>query len=509
MGLSTRGLTKSYGGVPVFENIDLDVADGEIHALLGANGAGKSTVIKCISGGVRPDAGKIIVGGSRYESFTPAKAQEAGIAVIHQTPSLALTLSATENIFLGTEFTRKGFLRKKEMQEHARRLLRSLGSDISADANLRTVSNADLQVIEIAKALVRNPKVLILDEATAALSEREVERLADQLAALKARGLPILLVTHRLNEVLELADRVTVLRGGSVVLSENTAALDKDDLVAAIVGNNAGAHARSGEQRRPPSEDTSPLLNIQNLVVPRVGPIDLEVHAGEIVGVFGLVGSGRTELLESIAGVYRPTSGSMQLGTDPYAPRSPYDAAARGVALVPSDRLRKSIFPELSAEANLMLPSLGTAAWARLVRRRRHERSIFSAAASALNLHPFDPVKHARQFSGGNQQKLVIGRWLNSVNACRLLLLDEPTDGVDVGARAELYSAFESFVQSGDNGVLFTSSEPQELIQIADRVIVLSGGHVAGTLTRTELDEHRLLTLAHAGEARPRSEVLS
>lgn len=506
MGLATRGLAKSYGGVPVFEDLDLEFADGEIHALLGANGAGKSTVIKCISGGVRPDAGTIKVGTQSYSSFTPTEARQAGVAVIHQTPSLALTLTAAENIYLGNEVTRAGFLDRRAMLRGARELLTSLGSQIDPGADLQSLSNADLQVIEIAKALVRRPEVLILDEATAALTEREVERLAEQLRALKRSGLPIIFVTHRLTEVLELADRVTVLRGGSVALRENVEGISRDDLVAAIVGSRSPG-GRPAPEREDDRGGTPPVLTLRRLTAPRLGPIDLELHDGEILGVFGLVGSGRTELLETIAGANRLAAGAMELEGAGYAPSSPYAAAGRGVSLVPSDRLRKSVFPDLTAEANMLLPTLGRTSLARLLRRRFRERAVFADAAESMRLSPANPVTHGRQFSGGNQQKLVIGRWLNSVHDCRVLLLDEPTDGIDVGARHELYRSFTRYVSQPGRGVLLTSSEPEELLQIADRVIVLARGQVSGVLWRDQITERQLLELAHAGETRQPEEV--
>lgn len=506
MGLTTQGLTKSFGGMPVFEGLDLEFAGGEIHALLGANGAGKSTVIKCISGGVKPDAGTIKVDSRTFTSFTPAEARQAGVAVIHQTPSLALTLTAAENIYLGEEITRTGFLDRAAMQHGARDILDSLGSTIDPGSDLQTLSNADLQVIEIAKALNRRPRVLILDEATAALTEREVERLAGQLRSLKRSGLPIIFVTHRLTEVLDLADRVTVLRGGAVALREAVEDVTRDDLVTAIVGDRREEARSSGHVADDPRSGRV-LLTARGLSAPRFGPVDFDLHNGEILGVFGLVGAGRTELLETIAGATRPTSGTMDLGGERYAPGSPYDAAGSGVSLVPSDRLRKSVFPDLTAEANLLLPNLGRTAFAALFRRRARERGVFDEVAASMSLSPANPTTHGRQFSGGNQQKLVIGRWLNSVHRCRVLLLDEPTDGIDVGARDDLYNSFTRFAAQPGQSVLFTSSEPEELLRIADRVIVLSRGRVAGILHRDQISERQLLELAHAGETRQLEEV--
>ncbi|WP_083884116.1 sugar ABC transporter ATP-binding protein [Nocardia higoensis] len=499
-GFAVHGLRKSYGGLPVLRGVDLTVEPGEIHALLGANGAGKSTLIKCLSGAESPDAGEIMVRGRRQHDLTPRVAREAGVAVIHQTPSLTLTLDVADNIFLGNEPTRGPWLRnRRRAVARSAELLSELGSDIAPDADLRSLGNAELAVIEIAKALAREPAVLILDEPTASLTEREVVQLAVQMRRLRDRGLPLLFVTHRLTEALELADRVTVLRGGEVVLNSAAAELSKDDLVAAIVGPRS-ASVLSRRARRPAGVDTSPRLDVRDLSGPGVGPVRLRVAPGEIVGLFGLVGAGRTELLETLAGARRRSGGQVFLDGRRVTHRSPGDAIADGVALVPSDRLRKSIFATLSGETNVMVSRLSTTARYGLVRSRAAERATFSRTAKSLGLWPSRGDLDANRYSGGNQQKLVIGRWLNGIGTVRLLLLDEPTDGVDVGARDELYAAVREFAGKG-GAVLLASSEPEELMAVADRVVVLARGRVAGELGHESLDEHGLLRLAHAGEA--------
>jgi ribose transport system ATP-binding protein len=493
MPFAVHALRKSYGGVEVLKGVDLQVADGEIHALLGANGAGKSTLIKCLSGAIQPDSGIMIVGQERYESFTPKTSKQSGISVIYQDLSLATSLDVADNMFLGQELRFGPFVRKRAQRREAGEWLNQLGVNIRPTAALSTLGNAGLQTVEIAKALRTRPKVLILDEPTAALSEKEAEALGEQMLELKKQNLPLLYVTHRLAEVFALADRVTVLRGGEVVLTGKVADLSRDDLVGAIAGERI-------QRERPPEAEgeRKVAVTVRGLVAAGIGPVDFDIRAGEVLGVFGLVGSGRTELLETLFGSQRSFGGTVTLDGERIRSSSPGDAVASGIALVPSDRLRKSIIAPLSAGENMLLPSYLRLAMAGL-RNRLAERSAFDAAVGQLNLQPPRIDLQARRFSGGNQQKLVIARWLNNTIACRLLMLDEPTQGVDVGARRDIYAAIRASADAGKS-VLVTSSEPEELVQIADRVIVLSAGRIAATVDYNDIDEARLLKLAHQVE---------
>jgi ribose transport system ATP-binding protein len=497
MSLAVRHLTKRFGGVTVLESVDLTVANGEIHALLGANGAGKSTLIKCVSGAIAPDAGEIEIGGRRFHSLTPREAWHSGLAVIYQELSVISTLDLVDNIFLGDE-RRKGFLlRKRAERREAHDWLARLGLEhLSTRTPLARLGNAELQIVEIVKALRKEPKVLILDEPTAALTETETQRLGAHMRTLKEQGLPLLFVTHRLAEVFDFADHVTVLRGGKVVVSARVSDVSRRDLVQAIAGGAAdrGPAGPVGEREA----DETPLLGVQGLLAGGIGPLDLAVARGAILGVFGLVGSGRTELLESLFGARPRTGGRISIDGRHIRLHDPTDAVAAGIALVPSDRLRKGIFPTLRASDNMLFASFGRYARRGIVRRRRLERRGFRTAAAQLDLQPPRPDLEGRRFSGGNQQKLVLGRWLQLRQQCKLLLLDEPTQGVDVGARSELYAAMREFTQDGGS-VILTSSEPEELLEVADSVLVLSRGRVAGMLAqKSELSETRMLELAHA-----------
>lgn len=493
MPFAVHGLYKSYGGVEVLKGVDLKVADGEIHALLGANGAGKSTLIKCLSGAIEPDSGVMIVGAEKYDGFTPKTAKQAGISVIYQDLSLATSLDVADNMFLGQELRWGPFVRRRAQRREAAEWLAALGSGIKATASLSSLGNAGLQAVEIAKALRTRPRVLILDEPTAALSEKEAETLGRQMLELKKQNLPLLYVTHRLAEVFALADRVTVLRGGRVVLSGAVKDFSREDLVGAIAGERIARGRPSARTEAP-----VPAVEIRGLLAAGIGPVDLDIRKGEVLGVFGLVGSGRTELLETIFGTHRCFAGSITIDGKPCPIGSPPASVAAGVALVPSDRLRKSIIASLSAGENMLLPVYRSLS-AFGIRWRSRERASFDTAVGRLNLQPPRIDLEARRFSGGNQQKLVIARWLNEIRRCRLLMLDEPTQGVDVGARRDIYAAIRASAAAGVS-MLVTSSEPEELVQIADRVVVLSAGRIAAILDHHEIEENRLLTLAHQME---------
>lgn len=492
MPFEVINLRKSYGGVEVLKGIDLDIADGEIHALLGANGAGKSTLIKCIAGAVQPDDGQIHVGRDRFRGLTPREARQAGITVIYQDLSLAASLSVADNVFLGQELKRGPFVRRRAQEAETAVWLERLGIDLDPAAVLTGIGHAELQAIEIIKSLRMRPRLLILDEPTAALSDREAARLRQHLLALKGQHLPILYVTHRMNEVFELADRFTVLRGGQVALAGEVKAHRREAIIDAIVGRQMQAAAPAEAHGH---QDAAPLLEARGLLAGGIGPVDLQVRPGEILGVFGLVGSGRTELLEALFAARPCFAGELRIDGDVVKLKDPAQAVAAGVALVPADRPRNSVFASLSAQENWSLPNLSVLGRLGL-RRPAAERSGFDRMAGQLDLRPRRPDLEAGRFSGGNQQKLVLGRWLDRAG-CRVLLLDEPTQGVDVGARRDLYDGLERFVAGDRRAAIVTSSEPDELIQLAHRVIVLANGRVAGELSGAQIAEARLLALAH------------
>jgi ribose transport system ATP-binding protein len=327
MSFAVRQLTKRYGGVTVLDGVELSVGDGEIHALLGANGAGKSTLIKCISGAEVPDGGEIDINGRVFGSLSPKEAREAGIAVIYQELSVIDTLDVTDNMFMNDELTRFGFRRRRKQRHESQEWLEKLGIDMDPRTVLGSVSTAKMQVIEIAKALRRSPEILILDEPTSSLSEAEVAALGNQMRMLRSQGLPILFITHRLSEVFEWADRVTVLRGGHVVYSGLVAETDKSTVIAAITTQTATETAGNDwHPRGASSAAAQSLLNVRGLIGPGYGPVDLDVYPNEILGVFGLVGSGRTEMVEALFGAERVHAGTVEVAGQRVNLRNPASA---------------------------------------------------------------------------------------------------------------------------------------------------------------------------------------
>ncbi len=502
MSFAVTGLCKSFSGNSVLDHVDLTVEDGEIHALLGANGAGKSTLIKCISGAHYPDSGEIVVGNVRYDILTPKSAKNAGVCVVYQDLSLADSLDIADNIFLGRELRIGSFIRRKQQRKEVRQWLMQLGVDLSPRASLSEISSAQLQLVEIIKALRGSPRILILDEPTASLTDAEAEQLIEHLRLLKQKGIPILYVTHRLGEVFALADRVSVIRGGKVVLSEATSETDEESLVTAIVGRSLEALPAVGGKHGKNSAKPS-VFQAHNLLSPGIGPIEIEVGNGEILGVYGLTGSGRTELLETIFGSQRLYSGDMVLNSKRVTASNPAQAVAQGIALVPSDRRRKSILASMSASDNTLLPRFSMISDLG-IRRKAIEAQRFEDVAERLDLQPPRAEQQAQRFSGGNQQKLVIGRWMQKGDNAKLLLMDEPTQGVDVGARKDLYNALQDFVSSGDRAAIVTSSEPSELMRLADRVIVLCGGLISAELKGAAITE---TTLLKAAQQRPERDL--
>nr|WP_281381780.1 sugar ABC transporter ATP-binding protein [Conexibacter arvalis] len=493
-------MSKRYGGAVALDDVDLTVEAGEIHALLGPNGAGKSTLIRCITGGVAPDEGEIVIDDLRFSALTPREARRAGVGTVHQHLSLIDTLDVTDNIFLGCEL-RRGPLRRRAAQRRAAgEALELVGAreEIAVDAQIGDLSVPQRQLVEIAKVLRRGGiRVLILDEPTAALTDVEAQGLAERLRALRAQGLHIIYTTHFIDEVFALADRLTVLRDGRAIVRDTAVA---DTTPSAVIDAIAGERGQSAvaRPRMRARMSEAPMLELEELSGPRFGPISLEVRPGEIVGLFGLLGSGRTELLETIFGARRPTAGAMRFDGRALPAAGPARAIERGLALVPGDRLRQGIFASLSARDNVVLPSVGGFARGGL-RDVARERSVFDAMARGYRLRPPRGDALARELSGGNAQKLVVGRWLAALDRTRLVLLDEPTQGIDIGARHDIYEILRATAAEG-KGVIFTSSDPDEVVAAADRALVLRRGRVVAELSGRDLSESALLDISQTAE---------
>jgi ribose transport system ATP-binding protein len=500
-----RGMTKSFGGVRALRGVSLEVRAGEVHALLGENGAGKSTLIKILSGVYSFDSGTVEIEGAPVAFNSPTDSRKTGIAVVYQDLSLVESLSVGANLMLNREPTsRFGFLKKRQLMAEAEDFLKQHKIPLDSRATVGSLPFAYRQMTEICKALMGRVRVLILDEPTSALSTDEEQILFDAVATVVRQNVGVIYVTHRLNEVFRISNRVTVLRDGANVGTFNTAETDMRTLVAAIVGpkqaKTESKEPREDERQRPDGAATSSgereLLALSGIVNDRLRGVDLSLRTGEIHGLAGLIGSGRTEILETIFALRPIEAGELCLDGAAQHMRGPADAIEKGVALVPEDRQGQGLVLDHSIERNFSLPRLPHFSWASWVRRGA-ETEETEAAIKRLSIKAPGPSTRVRNLSGGNQQKVVFAKWNNE--RTRILLLDEPTVGVDVGAREEIYGLIRDAVRSGA-GVLIVSSDLHELILLCNRISIVVDGRVTATLGSDEFGDaehlHELIQMS-------------
>ena len=490
MLLELTTITKRFPGVLALDGARFDLKAGEVHAFMGENGAGKSTMMKIASGLFPPDAGDIRLDGNLVSFATPADAKAAGIHTVFQELTVLPNRTVAENLLVGREPAKAGglWLDRNALLNEAQTILDRLGIVIDPKAPAATLSTGQRQMVEIARACAQNPKVLILDEPTSSLGRAEEDLLFDLVRRLKADGVGIVYITHRMSEVFALSDRITVLRDGQFVLSGATADLDRPALIRAMVGRDVAEdrHAKDGD-------DLPVALEAKNLTCPPVvRGADLTLRAGEVLGVAGLMGAGRTELARLLAGIDRPDAGSMTLFGEIYAPKSIADGLAAGVAYVSEDRKGLGLVLQLSVTDNIALPSLSSLANKGFV--PMGEVAAFAKDWMAkLGVRAANPNVAVETLSGGNQQKVALAKWL--AIRPRVILLDEPTRGVDVGAKAEIYALIRQLAEDG-TAVLAISSELPELLQISDRIAVMAQGQIAGVVPASEATEESLLELA-------------
>jgi len=468
--LSVRGVGKVFPGVKALQGVDFDLAAGEIHALLGENGAGKSTLIKVITGVHPRDEGEVLLEGRAIEPEHPGDAQSLGISTVFQEVNLIPTLSVAENLMLERQVRRGGLIAWKRTAAQAKEALKTLGLEIDVDRALGSYSVAVQQLVAIARAVSLDARVLILDEPTASLDSDEIQTLFRIMRELKAKGLGIIFVTHFLDQVYALTDRITVLRNGRRVGTFVTAELNRVDLINQMLGREL---AEISAHRRQDSEcfaGISHRIRIEGLGRKRVlNPVSLDLSGGEILGLTGLLGSGRTELCELIFGARKADSGRVLLDGEPVSLRSPRHAIRAGFGLCPEDRKQDGIVAELSVRENIMLALQGRRGWLRPI-PRGEQQTLADEMIAALGIATPDSEKPVGQLSGGNQQKVVLARWL--VSKPVFLLLDEPTRGIDVGAHADIIQLIKTLCSEG-LALLVASSELEEIVAFADRVAVM------------------------------------
>jgi ribose transport system ATP-binding protein len=486
--LQARGIRKAFGGVEVLHGVDLDAPGGSVLALLGENGAGKSTLVKIIAGDYQPDAGAVVVGGEQHAALTPLTAREHGIRMIFQELADAPSLTVAENVSLGRWPKRGPFVRWDEIRRRARDVLDQLGVDLPLDAPVGSLPVGERQIVEIARALSDRARCLILDEPTAALSAQETVRLFGFVRRLREQGTALIYITHRLDEVFEISDRVAVLRDGGVALEGATSEFGRGDLVAAMVGRDVGEVRRPAP---PAAVRPEPVLRFAGASV--AGAFDdvaLDVRPGEVVALYGKLGSGTAEVAESAFGLHKLSGGAIEVGGRAARLRDPADAIAAGIGLLPADRQREGAFLVRSVAENLAAPSWWSMRTAGLFVSDGREAAAYRRWHDALRIRSRnDPAQLLGTLSGGNQQKVLLGRWLE--RRSRVLLLIEPTRGVDVGARQEIYRAIRELAADGV-GVLVATSDYEEVVQLADRAVVMARGRVAAELADDEITTQRL-----------------
>jgi ABC-type sugar transport system ATPase subunit len=491
--LEMRGISKSFGGVPVLRDVGLRIHRGEVHALVGENGAGKSTLVKILMGMHPADAGEVLLEGRPVAFRNPREAMQGGIAMIHQELSPVLDLEVAENVYLGRELRvrRWGWLSvvdRRRMRRECRALLEGLSIPIDPAAPMRSLSVAEMQLVEIAKALSHSPKVIVMDEPTSAITEREVEILFAQIAALRARGVSVVYISHKMAEIFRISDRITVLRDGALAGGGEARALDQDALIRMMVGREL--------KELFPKEAVEPgeeVLSVTGLSLgQRVKEVGFTLRRGEILGIAGLVGAGRSETVEALFGVRRASAGQVRVRGVARSIRSPRDAIGQGIALITEDRKLQGLNLKGTVEENISLVALGKLFRGGVIRRGK-ERAVADDYMRRLRIKAASREALVASLSGGNQQKVVLAKWL--LADPEIIILDEPTRGIDVGAKRDLYLFMGELVRQG-KAIVLVSSEIPELMGLSDRILVMAGGRITGELPRAEFSQERILRYA-------------
>jgi len=486
--LRMENISKHYPGVLALDNVSFDLTEGEVHCLVGENGAGKSTLMKILSGAIKKDDGRVIINDKEAEINNPADSQMLGIGLIYQDFKLVQELTAADNIFLGNEISKEFFfLDKKKMNEQAKLTLEQLGEKINTDIPVDKLSIAQKQFVEIAKALRHNVKILAMDEPTAPLTNQETENLFSTIRKLKEKGTGIIYISHRLEEIFQIGDRVTVLRDGKSAGTFNLNDVDSKKLIQLMVGRELAE-----EFPRHSSERGEEILKLQNVEGGILKNINLELYKGEILGLAGLVGSGRSELVRIIFGADKKENGKLFLNGKELIIRSPRNAIDSGIALLTEDRNRYGLFMELNIRKNITISNLKSLLSGIFIDKKKEADASLNFFNQLKIKAPSVETK-VEALSGGNRQKVVLARWLFSDS--QVLIFDEPTAGIDIGVKYEIYNLINKLADESA-GIIVISSDLPELIGISDRIAVMCDGRITGILDRTEFNQEKILTLA-------------
>ena len=484
-----KNISKSFSGTKVLKGVNLELGHREILALLGENGAGKSTLMKILSGIYSKDEGEIYLDGELCHFQNPKEAQNKGVAIIHQEMNLCNDLSVSENIFLGREVMEGLSLNHKKMDEEAQKILDDLGISMKSTELAGDLKVSEQQMVEIAKALSQDAKVLIMDEPTSALSRKEIEDLFRVIRKLRDEGRGIIYISHRLDELRAIVDKVSILRDGENVISGDLKDFSIDDIIRHMVGREI-----QDKFPRIHSEKGKEILRVERLNAgPKVRDISFSLYEGEILGIAGLMGAGRTEMTRALFGVDEKTSGKIYLFGEEVKANSPKDSIELGMALIPEDRRKDGLCTDLSIRENISLPNLDSMKNSFGVLSKDLELKISEDTIKSLNVKAKDREMISKNLSGGNQQKVVLGKWL--VRNPKVILFDEPTRGIDIGAKVEIYQIMNDLKKKGV-GVLFISSEMEEVLGMSDRILIFCDGRITGELSREEANQENILKFA-------------
>ncbi|HEY3138620.1 MAG TPA: sugar ABC transporter ATP-binding protein [Blastocatellia bacterium] len=494
--LEMEHITKSFSGVTVLDDVSLDVRPGEVHALIGENGAGKSTLMKIATGAYQADSGRVIWKGEPVDINTPHQAHQLGINIVHQELMLVPQLSVGENVFLGRQPAGGAFfrwVRWSQINEKAKSLLEGLGHPMDPKRRLGELSIAAQQLVEIARALAFRAELIIMDEPTSPLSEHETSRLFETIAQLKARGISVIYISHRLKEIHQVADRVTVLRDGRHIITKQVAETTTDDLVRYMVGREISKQFAERQSQVAGEE----ALRVEGLTASgKFSDISFSVRRGEILGLAGLVGAGRTELVETLFGANEADEGRVYLDGQQVTIKTPVDAVRHRLALVADDRKAKGLVLSASVRFNIALAAGEKLARYRVFRNASREKELAKRFIRELRLKTPSVEQPVMYLSGGAQQKVVLAKWLSADS--KVFILDEPTRGIDVGSKSEIYELIRRLAQRGA-AIILVSSELEEILHLADRILVMHRGHITGELRREEATEERIMQLATGG----------